>query len=375
MRNIQLVSTFMKITENWLYDLFNSMDKPPVYSLQASNSDLFPYDKLTTITSRLPGMLGKIEKKIRYYRELNKIIKQSKEPIVLHSHFGDKGYIDSSMLKLSRGKFKHVISLYGYDASIYLDDPKWIAKYQDLANHIDKFLVLGKNMQEKMINIGIPQEKIEIFHLGVEVDKLTFNPLMPTSDKTIKFIIASSFNKKKGIPDAIKSYLEIFKNHQNVELNIIGDIQTQSPSNLALKQEILDLIRNSPAKDTINLLGYVPYKQLGDMMQQAHFLLHPSVTDESGNQEGTPITILNSMAMGTVVLSTFHSDIPEIIDHNKSGILVQEHDYKSLAEEVENCLNDFDFYQKLVENGRKKVEDEFNVKHQGKKLLDIYRSL
>jgi len=375
LKPIQLLDTFLPITENWLFDLFISINFPDVYGTKRTNGNLFPYKNLRISPSNMPSVFGKIQKNIHYYYTLNKEIGSSKEKLIVHSHFGNKGYKDSLFLKLSKKKFKHVISFYGYDASILLNSTKWVSRFRKLSNSVDKFLVLGPNMKNKLIDIGIDESKIEIFHLGVVVDRLNYKPIIPNKDKKIKFVISSSFNRKKGIPDAIKAYNQVFKTFKNIELDIIGDIPTQSEEYLNIKKEIMNLVNKCESKETINFCGFLPYEELTEKIEEAHFLLHPSITEANGNQEGTPITILNSMAMGTLVLSTNHSDIPEIIDNQKDGVLVDEQDYNALAEEIIKVINDTKKYETIVINGRKKIERDFNIRIQGEKLISIYESL
>ncbi len=372
MKNIHLLYSYLAKTQNWLYELFKEMVNPLVISEYTKNLQEFPYTNLIGCDSKLSGIPGKIETKLKYYYRVNREISSSGNIPVVHSHFGHKGYKDSKFIFCD---CRHVVSFYGYDASMLLGKDKWRRRYRKLSKKSDKFLVLGKNMKEKFVNIGIPEDKIKIFHLGVDLNKLEYNLKIPSKDERTVFLIASSFNKKKGIPTAIKAFNKFYQNNRNCELRIIGDIPNRSKAYVKYKNRILDLINKTEAKKNIKLMGYVSYEELIENMMNAHFLLHPSVTEKNGNQEGTPMAIINSMGIGTLVLSTFHSDIPEIIKHKEEGLLVEERDYESLAGFMQKYSNDADKYKSIVKNARKKIEKEFNVKKQSKKLMEIYKSL
>ena len=50
-------------------------------------------------------------------------------------------------------------------------------------------------------------------------------------------------------------------------------------------------------------------------------LLAPSVTAQNGDMEGIPVALMEAMAQGTPVLSTWHSGIPELIEHGVVRLL------------------------------------------------------
>ena len=54
-------------------------------------------------------------------------------------------------------------------------------------------------------------------------------------------------------------------------------------------------------------------------LQNADVFVHPSVTDVNGDKEGIPGAIVEAMAAGLPVISTYHAGIPNIIKNNKTG--------------------------------------------------------
>ena len=60
-------------------------------------------------------------------------------------------------------------------------------------------------------------------------------------------------------------------------------------------------------------------------MKKAHIFLQHSVTCPiTGDEEGVPVAILEAMASGLPVVSTFHAGIPEAVVDGKTGFLVSE---------------------------------------------------
>ena len=83
--------------------------------------------------------------------------------------------------------------------------------------------------------------------------------------------------------------------------------------------------------------------------------------------EGTPVGILEASAAGLPVISTFHAGIPDVIIHEKTGLLCDEHDYAQMAENMLWVLEHPEQATAMGETGRKNIKENFSMeKHIGK---------
>jgi glycosyltransferase involved in cell wall biosynthesis len=83
--------------------------------------------------------------------------------------------------------------------------------------------------------------------------------------------------------------------------------------------------------------------------------------------EGTPVGILEASAAGLPVISTFHAGIPDVIIHEKTGLLCNEHDYKKMAENMLWVLEHSEESAAMGAAGRKNIKENFSMeKHIGK---------
>lgn len=62
-------------------------------------------------------------------------------------------------------------------------------------------------------------------------------------------------------------------------------------------------------------------KEINKLMDEAHIFLLPSITATDGDQEGIPEVLMEAMASGLPVISTFHSGIPELVIDGETGFL------------------------------------------------------
>ena len=107
-------------------------------------------------------------------------------------------------------------------------------------------------------------------------------------------------------------------------------------------------------------------------MREASIVCQPSVTASDGDSEGLPTVVLEASATGRPLLGTLHSGIPEIIEDGKTGFLVAERDVEALADRLRALLGSTDLRRTMGEAGRKRIEENFDLRKQAKKLEEIY---
>lgn len=309
---------------------------------------------------------------VRDYLEFYvKIIKMLRADI-LHSHFGYIGWANIETAKKSG--VKHLVSFYGVDVSrLPAVDPLWQVRYRDLFKQVDGVLCLGSQMGQRVLDLGCPEKKIRVFHLGVETDRISFKPREWDRTEPLRVLIAATFREKKGIPYALEALGWL---HDNIplEITIIGDA-TKEKRSQEEKQKILAVIQKYNFASKVRLLGYQPHSILFEEAYKHHIFLLPSVTASDGDSEGTPVTIMEMAATGMPVISTRHSDIPAIVQHSHTGLLADERDVYKLVEHLKWFIQHPDRWRKMVEAGRRHIEEQYNLKIQGEKLATVYQEL
>ena len=106
-------------------------------------------------------------------------------------------------------------------------------------------------------------------------------------------------------------------------------------------------------------------------MAEADCLALPSVTAADGDQEGIPVTLMEAMATGRPVVSTYHSGIPELIADDDTGLLVPERDAEALAAAIERLMTEPALGPRLAARAREFVAAEFNAAIQNRALFDL----
>jgi colanic acid/amylovoran/stewartan biosynthesis glycosyltransferase WcaL/AmsK/CpsK len=307
-----------------------------------------------------------------YFSHQIQVAQQLDSPI-LHSHFGDRGWADIKVAQTSG--LKHIVTFYGFDVNrLPLLHPKWKTRYARLFDHVNKVLCEGIHMADCIRNLGCPQEKIQVQHLGIDLEGIPFKPRIWSTGKPLRFLIAASFREKKGIPYALEA-LGRLKNDFPLEITLIGDA-TQEDRSIKEKEKILKIINRYQLHPNVRMLGFQPMDVLYKEAYEHHIFLSPSVTAEDGDTEGgAPVSILEMLASGMPVVSTRHCDIPSIIHHEESGLLAEERNVEEMIQHIQWLTQNPSAWKSLVENGRLHLETEYSAKTQGIRLAQIYQEI
>lgn len=363
---------YLPVTENWIFNQINNLKRyqTVVYCHGTANLDIYPVGKIRSANWTFFNLAW--NKIFKFYPWFILYLLKDK-PSLIHAHFGFSGY---GFLKLKQMfQIPLITSFYGQDLSMLpVQSPQWKKRYTQLFEKGDCFLVEGNHMKQCLRQLGCPEEKIIVQHLGVDLNKIKFSARKLRKNQAIKILISASFREKKGVPLAVEA-LGIVKEKNpklKLKLTIIGD----SPGNNSGVQEktkILDQVKKYHLAKDINFLGYQPYSVFLEQLYKHHIFLSPSITASDGDTEGgVPVSLIEASASGMPVLSTTHCDIPEAILNGKSGYLTPERDPFALADKLDFLVSHPKIWGEMGNAGRSHLGKNYNLKEQIKKLEKIY---
>ena len=81
-----------------------------------------------------------------------------------------------------------------------------------------------------------------------------------------------------------------------------------------------------------------------------------------------------SLSLGVPAISTSISGIPELIEDGVSGLLVPPHDVEALAAAIRRLAEDRELQIACGRNGRRKVEELFEMGNNARSLIRIYEA-
>jgi len=375
-----IAGSYLPITETWIYGQVKNLERyqPIIYTFNTKNLDIYPTENIRSLELKpgikdLRNFFNKGWNKVFHFYPYFMFYLIKNKPNLVHAHFGPSGY---SFLKLKKiFRLPLITTFYGYDLSLLPNQyPEWKKKYKKLFREGEFFLVEGNHMKRCLIELGCPEDKIIVQHLGIDLEQIKFIPRKLSNDEVIRILISSSFTEKKGIPYAVEAFgLVKQKNPElNLKLTIIGDSQGGTTGETE-KKKILNIMQEYSLKDCVTMFGYQPYPVFLKELYRHHIFLHPSIHASNGDTEGgAPVSIIEASASGMPILSTTHCDIPEVVKDRESGYLVPERDIDALTERLEFLVFNPNLWNEMALNGRKHIEKNYDVKKQVQKLEEIY---
>ncbi len=301
---------------------------------------------------------------------LERIIIKEK-PDILHSHFGTIAYNNYKLAK--RYNLKHIVTFYGVDVNMVPQKQKWKKRYRKMFSSIDIVLCEGPFMAKSIEKLGCSKKKIKIQRIGIDLNRFPFHPRKVEKNKKIKFLIASSFVEKKGMPYALEALGKLQKIFNNFSVTIIGDtIDSEKSKNE--KSKILKTIKKWNLTSKVSFKGFIDYNEIIELAYQHDIFISPSILSGDGDTEGgAPVSIIEMVASGMPVITTNHCDIPFILSPEYSFMLCNEKDTDCLKEKILYLLNN-DFSNLLKQN-RLFIEKNLDIINLSNKLSDIYKDI
>jgi colanic acid/amylovoran biosynthesis glycosyltransferase len=370
--------TYLFRTGSWIYSQLSNVKKfdSLVIATRKQNLDVFPWRDayfLSDLSAINRFFQRAYAKRTDFYYPYFYHILKNRKPVLLQSHFGNRGYYDLK-LKEKLG-IPQVTTFYGHDASMMPQDQKWRSRYKELFARCECFLAEGSHMKKVLVELGCAESKVIVQRLGVDLEKIPFIPRRRESNRKIKILMASTFRDKKGITYGLEAFSRIASSYRNVELTLIGDAG-RSEREVAYKKEIMRVINDRHLHDKINNLGFLAYPEFIEESKKHDIFLAPSMRGADGETEGgAPVTLIEMSAFGMPIVSTLHCDIPEVILDGQSGYLVPEKDTDALSDRLEYLVTHPENWEEMGQVGRQHIEQEYDAKKQAQKLEKIYTGL
>lgn len=351
-------------------DLVNRHAAFDEYGLAAKTHYLLPEEKISIVdklNQRIRLVLPKVTRPSllrslnmrRYGAQSSKLLlpsivanaKQVFTADVFLVHFGYAGALANKLRELGVLQGKQATVFHGADISRrhILEEHK--LDYVNLFRQSELMLPISHLWKNKLIEMGCPPEKIHVTRMGIEPEKFNFQPRQ-AFQKPLRIVSVARLTEKKGLDVAVKASAILKQRGGQFQYTIIGNGDQD--------EMMRDFIAREGMEDCVSMPGFKPQEEIRRALSEADIFLLPSKTAADGDMEGIPVALMEAMAVGLPVVSTFHSGIPELIENNVSGWLVDEDDPEALAETLLRLSQGEVDVAPVVAAARHKVETEFN---------------
>ena len=189
-----------------------------------------------------------------------------------------------------------------------------------------------------------------------------FHASYPRMANKILILFLGRFHQKKGLESLIKAYAMVAKSCPNVHLILAGSGDQDYIKHISMRLNDTDLTSRS------TITGQLNEDQKLAVLACADLFVLPSHGENFG------LAVVEAMACGMPVLISDKVGIwPEVAEYEAG--LVTTSDPSQIAGAMETLVNDAALRMKLGQNGRRLVEERFNIDIMAKKMEAEYQSL
>ena len=291
---------------------------------------------------------------IRAFLYLYKLIKKENFTII-HTHSSKAGFLGRIAAMLNKTPIV-IHTIHGFAFHDYMNSFK-----KNILIYLEKLsakwthgLVTVSNLnKKKVVDLGIaPIEKLKNIYSGIDLTLFInekndqFRKELNLDSNHLLLGSVGRLSNQKDPVTMIEAFYIVIKRFPNAHLTLVGDGE--------LRDEILIKIDQLQLNGRVHLTG-----NKNDPWKIYHSL---DLFIMSSIYEGLGRSITEALSCGVPVVCTSVEGVPEIVRDNETGILVPPKDPGALATGIIKSLNDMDNARKMAEEGRKFVNENFDVK-------------
>ncbi|TGD73967.1 colanic acid biosynthesis glycosyltransferase WcaL [Mangrovimicrobium sediminis] len=302
---------------------------------------------------------------LAYFLEAAVLVQWCREAEVehVHAHFGTNS-TTIAMLARTMGGCAYSFTVHG---------PEEFDKAQ--------FIALPEKIRQSSFTVAITSfcrsqlyrlvehthwDKIKIVHCGLDEDFLRATPLREAANDEEQVPVLTCVGRlceQKGQLLLIDAVRELVSAGHQFRLVLAGD----GP----MRPEIERAIAEYQLQDVVAITGWISSAQVKTCIEQSKALVLPSFA------EGLPVVLMEAMALGKPVLTTYIAGIPELVEEGRSGWLVPAGSRERLRQALEAVLAAPDEQcSQMGEVGRSRVLADHDAQREAQTLasyLEAYK--
>ncbi len=293
------------------------------------------------------GAMGLVSFIFRGMFKIKKFASKKKYDVI-HYHFS----VPTGLLTFFHDKkTPYITTLHGIDTpGFHADEFPLFQKVtkpfnKKIINKASAVVAVSENLKAKAKET-FKNKGIEVIYHGVDIDK--FKKLgVSKNNSSVDFICIARLVKFKRIDVLLKAFkLLTKKTDKKVSLTIAGTGY--------MEQELKSLSSKLGLNNSVNFAGYVSHETLPELINRHHAFVLPSVHDSFG------IVFLEAMACGLPCIGAKAAGVPEVVNHEVTGLLAEPEDEVSLSEHLLTFTENGKLRNQMGEKAFMVVREQFS---------------
>jgi glycosyltransferase involved in cell wall biosynthesis len=232
----------------------------------------------------------------------------------------------------------------------------------------DRVVGVGEAVRQALIqNEGIPAHRVGVLYNGINLgrfakgapDRNTLRREIGVAAEDLVLFQVARLDYLKDHATALRTVERVARHYPSVRLILVGE----GPERPAIQE----LIRQRGLEPFVRLLGL--RTDVARLLPAADLFLLTSIS------EGIPLTLIEAMAAGLPIVSTNVGGVPEVVEHDRTGLLAPARDDALLADLILRLAGSPALRQQMGHLGRDRAARLFSESQMHDRYLRLYQEM
>jgi glycosyltransferase involved in cell wall biosynthesis len=292
--------------------------------------------------------------------KIKKIIKEFK-PDILHAHYATS----YGLLGALSGFHPFILSVWGTDV-ISFPNTSFLHKnlLQFNFKKADKIMATSSYLAAEADKFT--EKKIEVTPFGINTTQFAPAKVASPFDSAGEPIVIGCIKRLEdtyGIDYLIKAFKMVVEKNKDKKLKLllVGEgSKLNKYKNLAKELKI---------EHDVFFAGKIPYEKITDYHNMMDIGVYLSLYESFG------VAVLEASACGKAVVVSNVGGLPEVVENNKTGIIIEPQNIEQTAEAIDRLTADPELRAEMGEQGRRMVQEKYEWNKCVDKVIEIYTNL
>lgn len=273
-------------------------------------------------------------------------------PDHVHAHFGSNSTTVAMLLEELGGP---TFSFTAHGPEEF-DKPGLLALGEKIRRSRNVFAISNFGRSQLYRHVDLSHwDKVRIMRCGVDEQFLQGEPT-PVPD-TKKLVSVGRLSEQKGQLLLVEAVAQVAERGHDFELVLVGDGE--------MRPQVEQRLRERGIADRVTITGWASGEEVRRHLLEARALILPSFA------EGLPVVIMEALALGRPVLTTYIAGIPELVGDGECGWLVPAGALPQLVESIEQVLQTpVDELSRMGAEGQRRVREFHDASKNAQSLVD-----